>query len=67
VLETAEIRKDHTGCTIGSLKENQDENKKFKQRQESSPSQNIHQFQNGLFIYGKRYKFRKFYICYLFI
>nr|NP_726567.2 host cell factor, isoform F [Drosophila melanogaster]AAN06530.2 host cell factor, isoform F [Drosophila melanogaster] len=46
VLETAEIRKDHTGCTIGSLKENQDENKKFKQRQESSPSQNIHQFQN---------------------
>ncbi|KMY86960.1 host cell factor isoform X2 [Drosophila simulans] len=46
VLETTEIRKDHRGCAIDSSKENQDENKKFKQRQESSPSQNIHQFQN---------------------
>ncbi|EDW99309.1 host cell factor isoform X2 [Drosophila yakuba] len=46
VLETTEISKDHTGCSKGSSKQNQDENKKFKQRQESSPSQNIRQFQN---------------------
>ncbi|EDV45251.2 uncharacterized protein Dere_GG16387 [Drosophila erecta] len=46
VLETTEISKDATGYTLGSSKENQDENKKFKQRQESSPSQNVHQFQN---------------------